>query len=308
MGAVCQGSGTPMTIGMRRNLLLACLSMLALTACESSVTVDFSTDAPTDEVLEARMGLAGVEFETEDGGTRTIDFNDTDFVDLLDYTSSRTYGLATKNDLSEGGYTGIRPIFDAEDGDTQATLTMADGGEVDLQLGSDVPFAAVDFDIKDSDSDDVALLVAMDLRLSLVDTDEDDDGNDWVLRPVMRAVLAEDASAISGSVSGSRVERCQNGNETLGDGVTVYLFGGNDVTPDDYDGTAPDPIATAPVVQGDAGWRYRIEVLQAGDYTVALTCDGNDEYPSDDDSDDIDFVADDNVTLDDTDEETVDFD
>src|SRR5262249_50264544 len=71
-------------------------------------------------------------------------------------------------------------------------------------------------------------------------------------------------------------------NADLDVGNVVYVYAGSGITPDDVDGKAPDPVATAkatPAANGD--YTYRV-VLAPGDYTVAFTCQaGNDDPEAD---------------------------
>ena len=52
----------------------------------------------------------------------------------------------------------------------------------------------------------------------------------------------------------------------------VYVFEGAGVTPDDIDGTAPDPVTTATVKLDSGAYKYKAAFLEAGSYTVAYTC------------------------------------
>jgi hypothetical protein len=71
----------------------------------------------------------------------------------------------------------------------------------------------------------------------------------------------------------------------LGDSLArgaVYLFQGRDVTPDDVDGNDAEPFATAPVFTSNQvnSFFYALRYLPAGDYTLAVTCRGNDDEPT----------------------------
>ncbi len=57
---------------------------------------------------------------------------------------------------------------------------------------------------------------------------------------------------------------------------------GSDITPDDIDGSGVEPFATAPVFTATTGggFFYSLRYLPAGDYTLAVSCSGNDEDPS----------------------------
>ena len=64
----------------------------------------------------------------------------------------------------------------------------------------------------------------------------------------------------------------------------MYIFAGSNVTPDDIDGAAADPVATAPVEQNATGDYVYRTLLPAGIYTVAFTCHAGNDDPEVDDS------------------------
>jgi hypothetical protein len=129
----------------------------------------------------------------------------------------------------------------------------------------------------------------LDLRQSL---SFDNDTDEYTFTPVMRAVDTTEASRIDGDVSVT----CPAG-DSLSQGA-VYLYSGRDVTPDDLDGAGVEPFATAPVFTTTAGnaFFYSLRFLPEGDYTLALTCIGNDDDPVTDE--DLEFRNIINVELD----------
>ncbi len=80
------------------------------------------------------------------------------------------------------------------------------------------------------------------------------------------------SESVSGSVDSSYVDR-------FGDN-RVYVFSGN-VTPDDDDGDAGDPLTTIPVTQNAnaCSFRYGGGNLAAGTYTIAFTQDAAVDVP-----------------------------
>lgn len=65
----------------------------------------------------------------------------------------------------------------------------------------------------------------------------------------------------------------------------VYVFSGN-VTPDDMDGDADDPVLTLPATQDDnaCAFHYAGGALAAGTYTIAFTREAADDRPDENDS------------------------
>ena len=68
--------------------------------------------------------------------------------------------------------------------------------------------------------------------------------------------------------------------------LVVYVFGGADATPDDVDTVDGEPISSAmPELNAGTGdYDYTVGFLGEGDYTVAFTCDADDDNPESDDT------------------------
>ena len=186
--------------------------------------------------------------------------------------------LFTNEELPAGTYTGIRLLFDQDQdassvttGDQEFPLLLADGA-----------FAAVDFTVEDQEGSSETLTLALDLRQSLVFDDVDEE---YTLTPQLRAVRTGDAAQIEGNVS----VVCPLGT-SLTEGGAVYLFPGADVVPDDLDAAGVEPLATTGVVLDSITslFRYSARFLPPGDYTLALTCRGNEDVLGGDD--DLEFV------------------
>lgn len=259
--------------------------------------MDLATELPADpSITQVVANVRGLEFTTSSGGTETLEFQDgepTDFISLAD--DNGLLRLFTGEQLSEGNYTGVRLLFD-EDRLDDAFVSTTAGTQFPLNVAEGEP-ASLRFNIDDNDSSSESFTLLLDLRKSLR---FDDDSDEYTLTPVMRAVNTEDMSRIDGTVSVT----CPAGDD-LSTGA-VYLFEGQDVTPDDIDGTGVEPFATAPIFtgQGGASFFYSLRFLPAGDYTLAVTCIGNDEDSAEDDDLELRNVI--NVQLDDSETITLD--
>jgi hypothetical protein len=278
-----------------RTTLLALFALLA--GCEGEVTMDLGTELPADpDITQVVANIRGLEFTTSGGGTETLEFRDsepTDFIDLAD--DNGVLRLFTSEALSEGNYTGVRLLFD-EDRLDDAFVSTIDGTQFPLNVG-DGDYASLSFNVEDNDSSSESFTLLLDLRQSL---SFDDDNDEYTLTPVMRAVNTEDMSRIDGDVSVT----CPAGDD-LSTGA-VYLYDGEDVTPDDIDGAGVEPFATAPVFtsQDGSSFFYSLRYLPAGDYTLALSCIGNDDEPLEDE--DLEFRNVINVQVDDGETITLD--
>ena len=275
-----------------RGTLTRCgaIAMFALLAgCEGEVTMDLQTELPADpNVSQVVANLRGLEFTTSGGGTATLEFSDSQALDFIDYTDDdNVLRLFTSESLSEGNYTGVRLLFDADRSD-DAFVAIAAGTQFPLNL-VDGDYAPLSFNVEDNESTSESFTLTLDLRKSL---SFDDDDDEYTLTPVLRSIETGEASRIEGDISVT----CPAG-DSLSRGA-VYLFEGSDVTPDDIDGTGVEPFATAPVFTSTDGgsFFYTLRFLPEGDYTLAVTCVGNDDEPLVDD--DLEFRNVINVSLD----------
>jgi hypothetical protein len=100
-----------------------------------------------------------------------------------------------------------------------------------------------------------------------------------MLRPTLRLADNVMASAITGTVNDTLMTATC---DPVNDHPAVYVFSGDGVTPDDVDGITPDPITSASVKldSNDGKYKYYAAFLEAGDYTVAFTCDAADDDPA----------------------------
>ncbi|HEY8537608.1 MAG TPA: hypothetical protein VIL28_02005, partial [Steroidobacteraceae bacterium] len=100
----------------------------------------------------------------------------------------------------------------------------------------------------------------------------------YMLTPVVRAVRTEDAGRIVGNVT----QNCPVGG-SLAEGGAVYLFTGEDVTPDDRDNNGVEPYLTTSAIGTIGIPGYSFEFVPEGRYTLALTCEGHEDDPATDD-------------------------
>ena len=264
---------------------LGAVALLALLAgCEGDITVDMTTERPTDPTItQVVVNVRGLEF-TGGTGTETLEFTNSQQLDLMDYADdTNMLRLFTDEQLSEGRYTGVRLLIDADDND-DALVALSDGSTLPVTVIQG-DYAPVDFEFEDNESNSESLTLMLDLRQSLSFDDGDDE---YTFTPVLRAVHSEEISRIEGNLAVT----CPAG-DSLGTGA-VYLFQGRNITPDDLDGQGIEPFATAPVFTSP--FFYSLRVLPEGTYTLAVTCIGNDEDPATDE--DLEFRNVVNVELD----------
>lgn len=271
--------------GARAIVLLA---GLLLAGCQGQVTVDMVTDVPADRRIQrVNASITGLEFRKDNGGTKKLSFTAGQPVNLLDYLDGNALRVFTNEDLSEGTYTGVRLTFEADPAD-DPVIVDADGDTFPLTI-AEGEYADLKFTVEKDKSSSDSFTLTLDLRQSLIFNDADDE---YTLQPHLRSVEAGESGQITGFVDTT----CPSGS-SLANGGAVYLFTGEGVEPDDRDGAGVEPFATTDVFQTTDGRRaYGLRFLPPGDYTIAVTCEGNLENP-DTDENEMDFQRTDNVRV-----------
>lgn len=200
-----------------------------------------------------------------------LEFRTGELVDLIDLADGEPLRLFTDEELPAGRYTGVRLLFDEDEDENTVT---AGNDEFPLLLAAG-DYAAVDFLVEDEESSQQKLTLMLDLRQSLRFNEA---SAEYTLTPRLRATRTDDAARIEGTVTVA----CPVGT-TLATGGAVYLFSGANVQPDDLDGAGAEPFATTRVVvAGVTAPRYALRFLPAGEFTLALTCRGDEDVLGED--------------------------
>lgn len=292
------------------NVLFFSLLSLLLVACSGggggtgSLTVGI-TDAPVDGADNVYVQFSGVEIQPSEGERIIINYFDeqeppqptTKTIDLLALQDGLRELLLDGETLPAGSYSWMRLMVNAEADGVYDSYIVISGGDYELRVPSgsqsglklnrpfDVPVNA-----------EVDLTIDFDLRKSV----NDPEGQTYMgqpvyyLRPTLRMVATSVAGYIHGTVDTTTVF---NGLTCSAPevGYFAYVYEGAGVTPDDIDGDLGDPITTAMIKMDDADFVYRTSLLAPGVYTVALTCEGNNDDPLADDT--IVFVGTTDVTV-----------
>jgi len=236
-------------------------------------------DAPVDGASEVVIVFTGVELHSG-SGTTSIDFAAPRQIDLLAYQNGATVNLLDGATVAAGDYQWMRlkviaernrsdgSFIHFEDG-TQYPLFIPSGSETGLKINR--PFRVAVGGI-------TRLVADFDLRKSIIAPPGLDPN--YLLKPVLRLVDELQVGTIAGSVDLGALATQQ-----LGAGATaadcaggVYLFAGAAVPPDDLDGLADDgadPIIVQPLAFDgvNAVVPFSFAFVEAGTYTVAVTCD-----------------------------------
>lgn len=250
------------------------------------------TDAPVDSAEHVYIQFHGLEIQGANGMRTTLyycqDPADATWtvvstsscgtpaapkqIDLLALTGGLADELLNGYVLPAGHYSWIRLLVDTAGlrdsyivaaGGAEYELTIPSGDETGLKLNRGIRVPAggnadftVDFDLRKS--------------VHLTGTGE------YLLRPTLRLADNTLAGAIAGTVDPALVP--------AGCTPAVYVFNGAGIAPDDIDGTPADPVTTAAVKldNGSGEYRYKAAFLEAGDYTVAYTCQAAADDPATD--------------------------
>jgi len=252
------------------------------------------TDAAVDSAEHVYIEFSGLEIQASDGKRTALHYcqDPTDAsktiaseaacttpvatkqLDLLALSGGLAETLLNKLTLPAGHYEWIRLTVNTAGthdsyivllGGADYELTIPSGSQTGLKLnrGFDVPAGgSADFTID------------FDLRKSVHVTGT----GDYMLRPTLRLVDNVMVGAIAGTVDVSLIPG--------GCTPAVYVYEGGGVTPDDIDGIAPDPITTASVKldSNDGKYKYTAAFLEAGNYTIAYTCQAAQDDPMVDDA------------------------
>ena len=268
----------------------AVIIALTLSACggggssssEGSITLSIA-DAPIDGATAVTVNFIGVQLKPRNGPPIVIDLVDpaTDdplAIELMGLTGGVTDDLLTSYTIEPGEYIWVRLLvaedagsIDVEGGGNEP-LTIPSGGTRGLQLNHDFTIAAggitrftIDFDLRKS------VHVA---------------NNKYILRPTLRIVDNIEVGTLTGSVDNGLLvggEGCRDEGGNVN--AAIYVYSGAGVTPDDIfisDTEANTGPLTSVNVAEDGS--FTVVFIEAGEYTVAVTCQVGMENPATDDT------------------------
>ena len=319
---------------MIKPALIATLSLALLGACSDSDSGGSGgsggsgslslgvTDAPVDDAEAVVVAFTAVELLDAEGEVALrLDLDQTQQVDLLEQQGDNQFFLIQDEQIPVGVYEEVRLIVADQTNascnaaqsnpehpsyitidDTDFPLIVPSGGQSGLKVRGPLTIAA---------GGRAAYTVDFDLRKSIAERGATGCYN---LRPVLRVVDNAQVGTLRGSINPALLaDSSCIADPVTGRGAAVYVYAGAGVTPDDFDGTNPEPLTTAllkPELVGDdqlTGFSYEVGFLLEGDYTVALSCQAGNDLPAPS-NDDIAFLQPTDVTVVRDTSVTVDFD
>ena len=250
------------------------------------------TDAPVDNADHVFVEFTGVEIQSSSGNRTNFNFSPPRQIDLLSLHGGGSEVILDREILPSGNYNWVRLKVNAdcdeldsyiEINNIRHPMWIPSGSQTGLKLvrGFHLPADGIaDFTID------------FDLRKSV--NNPEGQGNcteNYKLKPALRIVNNTEVGSIAGTVNPTLITAttCRGGN-------AVYVFQNHDIVPDDVDEIIPDPITTAIVsLNTMRDYVYRGSFLGAGNYTIAFTCQAENDNPETDDQ--LDFVGTSNVSV-----------
>lgn len=257
-------------------------------------------DAPVDNLDQVNITITAIEFGGDQGSTsdEAVDIVELDSpttINLLEFQNGEFYNLLDSVDVQEGDYEWIRFRLDYDDNPPNVVektsfavkdLEIPSGEQTGLKLHGGENLVI-------NGGDDHHYAIDIDLHRSLIQTGS----GTYKLKPSYRLIdLGSDTFSISGEINLSRPIGC-NG--------AIYAYKGN-VTPDDIEnpddgetvsGTdSSDSVEPFIVTVIGSSTTYTVNNLTTGTYTLAFTCDVEDDALDEDNDATVDFLGEATVT------------
>lgn len=254
------------------------------------------TDAPVDNADHVWVEFTGVELKLQGGAALQIDYfaGDEKKIDLLDLQGTLSEPLISNASIAAGTYSWVRLKVNAESDTLDSYVVLNDGSEISLRVPSgsqtglqlNTPFTitaggvsnfTIDFDLRKSVTDPVGQ-------------------PDYILKPSLKIVDNSQIGQISGTVDPSLFDESHCGADadgSTGAGAAIYLYSGSAATTGDS-GSADEPLTSALIALNAASGslEYEIGFVEAGDYTIAFTCDASADDPESAEAITIELAAD----------------
>lgn len=243
------------------------------------LTIDI-TDAPVDGAKEVWVRFYGIELKpTSAENTITLSFKSPMDINLLDLQGQKSYRMLTDATLPAGKYDWLRlNVMAVNDGITDSYIKLKDSSvhELDIPAGSESGLKIIG-GLEIIANTPTRMTIDFDLRKSIIATGS----GYYSLKPVLRLVDNTAVSSINGTVQVSALTGSDCPDADPSTGNAVYLYDGLNVTPDDVDNIAPDPVASAiPTLNNITGiYEYDLGFVPLGKYTAAYTCEAGFDEP-----------------------------
>lgn len=299
---------------MNRSLIAPLAAILSLSSCSTGSETDTAgrggdavtlqgkqsslsisiTDAVIDSAQKVSVQFTSISIQPEDGEAIEHTFESPQNIDLLSLQGTVFASLMSEQIIPAGKYESIRLHVNAsQDGVNDSFIQLNDGSEHELYIPSGSQSGLkINSGFELIESQDLHLMIDFDLRKSVVLSN-----NEYKLRPTLRMVNMQDVEHISGSIDAALLTagHCSDLNPETGN--AVYLFEGHDIAADDIDNNNSGPVTSAAVnLNAENGlYEYTLAFMPPGEYTLAFTCQADDDNPEDNDT--IVFSYSENITV-----------
>lgn len=294
----------------RASLLLSTILLLAACGSGDSAGTDTNlvtlkiTDAPVDDADDVWVEFSSVTFKSADDEDFSFNLDPVQRINLMALQGSESQTLLENVEIPAGNYNQIRLAVNAEFDSVMDSYITINGTAYELRVPSgsqsglklNTPFTIAEGTNGMSVADDNSVYtIDFDLRKSIVNPVGQPG---YFLKPVLRLVQNINTGTISGTVDSQLLVGTNCSDQDPLTGNSVYVFAGENITPDDIDGNEPEPVTTALVNFNNQSGIYSYEVgfLPEGSYTLALSCSADLDDIETDDSDVL-FDAVDNVSV-----------
>jgi hypothetical protein len=233
------------------------------------------TDGPVDAATAVVIELTGVSIKPKGAEAIVVEFDAPRSIDLLELQDGVVTDLISELELEPGDYDGIHLHINAVKDDVlDSYVELEDGTIVELDLqGKDDHGLHITKQFTLVEGEPAEFTIDFDLRKSLLERE-----GYVALKPHLHLVHNHHAGHLHGDLDPVLVaDLCADSSVELG---AVYVYSGADATPTDVNGSEADPIASALVKLAPNGeYHYHVGFLEAGEYTVAYTCDAASDNP-----------------------------
>lgn len=255
------------------------------------------TDAPIDNAAKVTVTFTSVELKVDNPGfSKLFEFNIPKTIDLLTLQGTQTEILLDNVAIEPGQYNEIRLIVD--DTGMNSLIELVDGSVHPLKIPSGSSSGLkLKGDIIIPANRAAKFTIDFDVRQSIVRAGN---SSNYLLKPVLRLLDDTSVGHIRGSVEGALLTDASCSDADANTHNAVYVYAGAGVIADDINQlseTDVDPITTASIqydVNSDS-YLFEAAFLEAGDYTIAITCNADLEDIEADD--DLLFFNSQNVTV-----------
>ena len=244
------------------------------------------SDAPVDSAAAVWVEFTGVELKAAGSQLLTVEYATPKKINLLDLQGSISEPLISNQTVKAGKYEWVRLLVNAQPGVLDSYIEFENGDQVSLLVpsGKQTGLKLVNpfFITADGISN---FTIDFDLRKSVINPRG---RPDYILKPALRIVDNSHVGQISGIVDRKLFDQANcstDADRNTGAGGAVYLYKGWDATIDDA-GSANPPLSSALVGLniGTGLLDYEIGFVDAGEYSIAFTCESMDDDPESDDA------------------------